>query len=650
MKILLITDRLDVGGAETHLLSLAKALRRRGHRVSVVSSGGRLSKELASFGVPHLTLPLSKDPLSLALSYLSLSSLIKRERFDLIHSHARLPSFLVSSIAKRNRVPLVCTAHAKFSLQNGRRALSRWGNATIAVSEDLKQYLILEYGLAPENITVIPNGIDTDEFSPAVRASSEPTVAFLSRLDEDCSLGAHLLCRIAPRLAEKFGRLRIKIGGGGSELEKIRAIARKINSSLGFKCITLAGEVTDTAEFLRSSDIFVGVSRAAMEASLCGLPVILCGNEGFGGLLTSKNFAPMASGNFCCRGLKKPDAELLFSSLCKALSHPADTEKIRLRLKEKFDANTTAEQALAVYRNARLHEKKPLALLCGYYGFGNMGDDILLRSAIERARSELPHISLGALTQSPRRDGARFGVTCKSRRLPLSVLNCKYLIFGGGTLFQEDTSLRSLCYYSLLLLSAKARGAKIYLWGNGLGRPRSRFGRALTSRCLDRADYIGLRDKNSLALARSLTQSPNIFLENDLAASTPPCTRERADFLLAGLFGTYGAPPPFIIVAPRKKGNLASLTGVLKRAKARGLRLVFVAMCPKSDLPLTRALCKKTGGRILSGIGYSDLVGIARQSRGVYSMRLHAIIAARAAGVPFRSFSSDDKIKGYLGL
>lgn len=650
MKILLLTDSLDVGGAETHLLSLAKALRRRGHRVTVASSGGRLSRELSSLDIPHLSLPLSKNPLALALSYLSLSALIKSGGFDLIHSHARLPSFLASSIATRNSIPLICTAHAKFSLDKGRRVLSRWGDLTIAVSEDLKQYLILEYGIAPENITVIPNGIDTEAFSPSPAAVLAPTIAFLSRLDGDCSLGAQLLCRIAPRLVKKFGRLHIKIGGGGSELKKISEFARKINSALSFECITLVGEVRDSSEFLRSSDIFVGVSRAAMEAGLCGLPVILCGNEGFAGLLTAENFDLAASSNFCGRGLKIPDENALFSALCDAISSPVDTERVRLLLKEGFDAETTAEQTLSVYRSSRIPSRKSSALLCGYYGFGNMGDDILLRSAIERARRELPELTVGALTQRPRRDGARFGVLCKSRRLPLWVLRCKYLIFGGGTLFQEDTSLRSLCYYSMLLLVAKARGAKIYLWGNGLGRPRSHLGRALTSRCLDSADYIGLRDKKSLALARSLSDNPNIFLEGDLAEGAPPCTRGRADFLLAKMFGANGSPPPFIIVAPRKRGKWRSLLSALKKAKADGLRLVFVAMCPKTDSAVARSVCERTGGHLLEGIGYSDLVGIAAQSQGVYSMRLHALIAARSAGVPFHAFSSDDKIKGYLAL
>ena len=650
MKILLLTDRLDVGGAETHLFSLATELCRAGHSVTVISSGGHTAKKLSSLKIRHIRLPLhQRSPLALLISYFSLQKIIKKSNFDVIHSHARLPSLLVSSIAKKQSVPLVCTAHAKFSAKSWRRFLSEWGNSTIAVSEDLKQYLIDVYDLSPDSITVIPNGIDTSVFSRFVPESKNITVAFLSRLDDDCSLGAYLLCKIAPRLAQRYGNARILIGGGGNQLSSLRQLAKRTNSALGFECVSLVGNVKDTREFLRSATVFVGVSRAAMEAGLCSLPVVLCGNEGFVGRLTEKNFELAASNNFCGRDCGKATADKLFSALCEAISAPrSDAESISLRLSQGFDARTSANKVLSVYKQASLPSKKTEVLLCGYYGFGNMGDDVLLRSAIARAKKEFSTDSIGALTLRPKRDSARFGISCKSRRFPISLFSCKHLIFGGGTLLQEDTSLRSLCYYSLLLFSAKALGAKVYLWGNGLGAPRTPLGRALLRLCLDKCDYIGLRDKNSLNLANSMTANPNVFLEDDLALSSPLSDHSRLRYLLFKLFKSYEAPPPFIIIAPRKKGKWRELIRELCEAKEKGYKLLFTPLHRKSDTPVARAVCEQMGGIFLDGICYSDLISLASCSKGVYSMRLHALIAARTAGVPFYSFSCDQKIRGYF--
>ena len=54
-------------------------------------------------------------------------------------------------------------------------------------------------------------------------------IIFMSRLDEDCSLGAHLLCDIAPALARKLGKIEIFIIGGGAEYKKILKCAKRIN-------------------------------------------------------------------------------------------------------------------------------------------------------------------------------------------------------------------------------------------------------------------------------------------------------------------------------------------------------------------------------------------------------------------------------------
>ena len=95
MKILLCTMKMDIGGAETHILELAKALYARGHDVTVASGGGRFAAELERTGVEHVNVPLySKNPFLLAAAEIKLSSLIAREKFDIVHAHARIPAFV----------------------------------------------------------------------------------------------------------------------------------------------------------------------------------------------------------------------------------------------------------------------------------------------------------------------------------------------------------------------------------------------------------------------------------------------------------------------------------------------------------------------------------------------------------------------------
>lgn len=654
MKILMLTDKMELGGAETHILTLTRSLLRRGHSVALASSGGALAKRISSEGARHITLPLSgKSPRELALSYIGLSKLIGSERFDLIHSHARLPSLLVSSLAKKNSVPLVCTVHARFSLSSYRKRLSRWGNLSIAVSQDLKQYLSDCHGIPPENISVIYNGIDTSLFSPSSAPDSTVfRIGFLSRLDGDCSKAAITLCRLAPALISRLGSVEILIGGGGSALSDIKALASRVNSSLGIECIKVLGAVSDVSSFLRDCHLFVGVSRAAMEAALCSLPVILCGNEGYFGILTPENMDKALSTNFCARGCKEISASRLFGDVMKIASGKhSRTSTLTQLLSEKLSSERMAEETLSVYGRAvdSVPAKKSSVLLCGYYGFGNMGDDVLLRSAIKRAKGQFPALSIGALTRKGRRDNAHFGIRCVKRSSPVAIWRelrgCEHFVFGGGTLLQDSTSLRSLIYYVALLRLAKLCGARCHLWGNGIGELSSPLSKALAKRALDICEDIGMRDSLSLKKAAALSSRSHIYADKDLASDRKPSSKERCEYLLSRAFGEFSALPDFIIVAPREGNGLSELKKALYMARCAGMTLCFIPMHKTADSGIARCLCRKYGGILIDRICYADLVGLATYSKGVYSMRLHGLMAARAAGVPCRAFGSDSKLR-----
>ena len=58
MKILMATMKMDIGGAETHILELSRALCQEGHEVTVVSNGGSYVKILEESGVKHVWAPL----------------------------------------------------------------------------------------------------------------------------------------------------------------------------------------------------------------------------------------------------------------------------------------------------------------------------------------------------------------------------------------------------------------------------------------------------------------------------------------------------------------------------------------------------------------------------------------------------------------
>lgn len=138
-RILMSLMKLDIGGAETHVLELAKELKKRGAEVIITSNGGAYEKELEESGIKHYKVPLqNKNPLNVIKAFKTLRKIIIDEKIELVHSHARIPSFILGKLQKKMGFPFVTSAHGVFTTKYGLKYITDWGQATVAVSEDIK--------------------------------------------------------------------------------------------------------------------------------------------------------------------------------------------------------------------------------------------------------------------------------------------------------------------------------------------------------------------------------------------------------------------------------------------------------------------------------------------------------------------------------
>ena len=239
-----------------------------------------------------------------------LRKVLRQEQPDVVHAHARIPAFLCATLWRRLRFPFVTTAHWVFENRGLVRYLTNWGQRTIAVSQDIKEYLIQEYNLPEGRISVTVNGIDTQKFSPDLPRDGvlaelglnpdRPVLCHVSRMDQDRALVAGQLVELAPELDRAVPGVQLVLVGGGELLEELQAQADQVNRALGRPCVVLTGPRADINRIVAAGDLFVGVSRAALEAMAAAKPVILAGNEGCQGLFTPEQLATSAAGAFPC--------------------------------------------------------------------------------------------------------------------------------------------------------------------------------------------------------------------------------------------------------------------------------------------------------------------------------------------------------------
>ncbi len=309
MKILLGLMSLDIGGAETHVVTLAKALKKKGHTVVVVSAGGIYEKELTDVGVIHNYAPLGhKSPQAIIKSIAAMKRAIKTYDIEIVHTHGRIPSLIGGIVSKLYGCKFMTTVHAMYKL-NSYKWLSFFGNRTICVSEDIRNHTINHYNVDKDQIVLIPNCIDTMKFSAIQTEETDVfTIGYVSRMQGELAERAVEIAQMLTTYAYETNKsVKLLIVGDGEAFNQvvtgINQISKRIAESYVDKKIEiqLLGKRTDIPELMHQMDVVVCVSRVAMEAMSCGKPVVLLGGEGYEGLLTEERYNHARESNFTGR-------------------------------------------------------------------------------------------------------------------------------------------------------------------------------------------------------------------------------------------------------------------------------------------------------------------------------------------------------------
>lgn len=697
MRVLMTTMQLDIGGAETHVVELSKALSRRGVEVFVASSGGAYVKELEAAGIKHFCVPMrSKTPINIARAYRLLKKIITEYKFDVVHGHARIPSFICGRLHRALGVPFVTTAHWVFDTKFPFNLLSDWGQRSLAVSSDIKQYLIDSYGIEADNIRITINGIDTEKFSENTDFSDikkefnlsdgKRRIVYVSRMDEDRSLVAHQLIEASEKLYREFPDLEIVIVGGGNDYAAVKAEAEAANKKLGAPVIITTGARTDINKFVASGDIFVGVSRAALEALACKKPAVIAGNEGYIGIFDQDKLGISVDTNFCCRGCEASTAEHLAQDIKELMTKrnlSALGEYSREVIKTRYSIETMANDALMMYSSVLTGEKinrteitdpgeitkyslpygkdiKNDIIISGYYGFRNSGDDTGLKAILTGLRALIPNVRITVLSKNPAETRRIYGVNSINRMNFLKIISLmrksSMLISGGGSLIQDVTSEKSLSYYLFIIRLAQWTGIKTMLYGNGIGPVLNKRRYPRIAKILSRVDAMTLRESDSLRTLEEMgVDTKNTYVTADAVFSLVGADFEksRAELEHLGLKENE----KYFCVSVRSWERLAQDFEENVAAACRyvyetyGLIPVFIPMQYNQDSGICRRIMDKTGVRAYmlgSHIRLEDMLEIVGKSELVIGMRLHILIYSACAGVPVIGLDYDPKVSSMM--
>lgn len=294
MRILFIANHLNVGGISSYLLTLALGLKQKGHCVYLASSGGELEEKFARHGVILLTAPLdTKNEISpkILFSFWKLKKMAGELNIDLIHSHSRTTQVLGCLLGRALSKPHIFTCHGFFKPKLFRRIFGCWGQKVIAISQQVKDHLMIDFKLREEKISVVHNGIDTKNFGDALGRPAGQTdrdnlrrqlageadflIGIIARLSD---VKGHIyLIAAMPEVIKKFPKAKLLIIGQGKTKDSLLKKTRDLNL---LDNVIFIPEAKNTRNALAAMDVFVmpslqeGLGLALMEAMAQALAVV----------------------------------------------------------------------------------------------------------------------------------------------------------------------------------------------------------------------------------------------------------------------------------------------------------------------------------------------------------------------------------------
>lgn len=328
-------------------------------------------------------------------------------------------------------------------------------------------------------------------------------------------------------------------------------------------------------------------------------------------------------------------------------------------------------------------------LISGYYGYANLGDEAILSVLLGELRAKFPDAVMRVISGSPEETSKAHKVESILWSDPLAIAQAvqasDLVVTGGGGIFHdyggfpEDGLLTegnwSLGFHVTAGTLANLFGKPHFIYGAGVGPLFSPHARRYMRAICDGATCVTVRDEGSRDLLLEIgCEAERIVVTADPVFLFDPAPAERAAEILEG----EGIPPSEhrVLVVARPWTQVDSKQW--ETELARGLDLFCanepgaqVILLPFQRFPGEQEDDLPVADRILELLEQTERAWVVRghyspaeqaalvaASQLTVGMRLHSLIFAIAARVPFVALTYDQKVtelirrvgKTHLGL
>ena len=296
-RLTMAITELDIGGAEQAFVRIATGLQSLGWNVRVISlrDEGPLSKPLVDAGIPVIALQAGEftDPRAIW----RMKNELKSHRPDVLVTFLHQANIAGRIAGRWAGVPRIISgvrvADRRWSVAWPERLTRHLTDRYVAVSHTVAGVHQQLCGIAPDRMSIIPNGVDFDlirHVNPLDRSllNCELTDRILlcaGRLSEQKAPLDVLTAfeRIVSTDLVRYASLKLLFVGDGPLRE---ALEQRVSSSRFRSAVRILGWRSDVLNIMKSSDVLIlasrweGLPNVILEAQAAGLPVIASDVDG----------------------------------------------------------------------------------------------------------------------------------------------------------------------------------------------------------------------------------------------------------------------------------------------------------------------------------------------------------------------------------
>lgn len=299
IKVLHVINGASTGGISSLILNYYKQLDKEQVHFDFITADPILGPNgiaLKKMGSKFYFIPTKSKGLWNFIK--KLDEFLKLNKYDVIHVHSGYTSYVALIIAWRNQIKIrIAHAHTTGKIN---LSVKSWMSRIIGIiltkmsatlrlscSNDAAIYTFGKFSIHSRTVKILKNAIDIDRFcfSNSVRkaireklniSSDALVIGTVGRMTSEKN--QIYLIKVLSNLVKEKKNIKLIFVGDGPERKIIEKKVEKLKLNT---FVLFLGERTDIHELLSGMDIFLlpslneGLGIAAIEASSCGLPVIV---------------------------------------------------------------------------------------------------------------------------------------------------------------------------------------------------------------------------------------------------------------------------------------------------------------------------------------------------------------------------------------